>query len=264
MRSVSFATLLERTWSGITGMVRKPSTPAALFRQADRYRNEGRYDEAARLAAEGLRQAPDSRVGRLLSAYLYVAARRTDRAKTAFHRVLDLDPYHPRALLGLARICIEERDLEGSKVLLDRALQYYADFPEAQALREMVVSWSSAPAPVAEASPPTLPGDLKTAVPARDLVMTRTDGTLVFARTDAERGNQLAQHLTQVYRMASATLSRAGLGALRRGAIDSGSHMTFLVSDANLILSATLDGNVEVGAGLAQVGRLWTEIGVKA
>ena len=68
---------------------------------------------------------------------------------------------------------------QSSKVLLDRALQYYADFPEAQALREMVVSWSSAPAPVAEASPSTLPGELKTAVPARDLVMTRTDGTLV-------------------------------------------------------------------------------------
>jgi len=262
MRSVSFARLLERTWNGIAGMVR-PSTPAAFFRQADRYRNEGRYDEAARLVARGLQLTPDSSVGHLLSGYLYVAARRMDRAKTAFHRVLALDRYHPRALLGLARICIEEQDLEGSKVLLDRALQYYADFPEAQALREMVVSWSSAPAPVAEAPPSALSGDLKTAAPARDLVMTRTDGTLIFARADEERGSQLAQHLIQVYRMASATLSRAGLGTLRRGAIDSGTHMTFLVSDANLILSATLDGNVEVGAGLAQVGRLWTEL-VKA
>ncbi len=259
---MSFARLLERTWNGITGMVR-PSTPAAFFRQADRYRNEGRYDEAARLVARGLQLTPDSSVGHLLSGYLYVAARRMDRAKTAFHRVLALDRYHPRALLGLARICIEEQDLEGSKVLLDRALQYYADFPEAQALREMVVSWSSAPAPVAEAPPSALSGDLKTAAPARDLVMTRTDGTLIFARADEERGSQLAQHLIQVYRMASATLSRAGLGTLRRGAIDSGTHMTFLVSDANLILSATLDGNVEVGAGLAQVGRLWTEL-VKA
>ncbi len=259
---MSFARLLERTWNGIAGMVR-PSTPAAFFRQADRYRNEGRYDEAARLVARGLQLTPDSSVGHLLSGYLYVAARRMDRAKTAFHRVLALDRYHPRALLGLARICIEEQDLEGSKVLLDRALQYYADFPEAQALREMVVSWSSAPAPVAEAPPSALSGDLKTAAPARDLVMTRTDGTLIFARADEERGSQLAQHLIQVYRMASATLSRAGLGTLRRGAIDSGTHMTFLVSDANLILSATLDGNVEVGAGLAQVGRLWTEL-VKA
>ena len=87
MRSVSFATLLERTWSGITGMVRKPSTPAALFRQADRYRNEGRYDEAARLVAQGLRQAPDSHVGRLLSAYLYVAARR-ELVRVPWHQTL--------------------------------------------------------------------------------------------------------------------------------------------------------------------------------
>src|SRR6266852_635631 len=82
MRSVSFARLLERTWNGIAGMVR-PSTPAAFFRQADRYRNEGRYDEAARLVARGLQLTPDSSVGHLLSGYLYVAARRMDRSKTS-------------------------------------------------------------------------------------------------------------------------------------------------------------------------------------
>ena len=46
---------------------------AALFRQADRYRNEGRYEEASRLVIQGLAQDPDSSVGHLLSAYLHVA-----------------------------------------------------------------------------------------------------------------------------------------------------------------------------------------------
>jgi tetratricopeptide (TPR) repeat protein len=257
---MGITTLLGRTWTGIAGRVR-PSTPAALFRRADRYRNEGRHAEAARLVAQGLQDAPDSSVGHLLSAYLWVAAREMDRAKVAFHRVLALDPYHPRALLGLARICLEEHAIEDSKALLDRALQYYRDFPEAQALREMVVGWSS-PAPVG-AVPSAPAGDLKSAQRARDLVMTRTDGSLVFVKADGERGSQLARHQIQMYRMASATLSRAGLGALRRGAIDTGSHMTFLLSDPDLVLSATLDGTVELGAGLAQIGRLWTELGAK-
>src|SRR6266545_2559769 len=169
--SVDLAALLERTWSRIAGMIR-PATPAALFRRADRYRNEGRYEEAVQLVAQGLRQIPDSSVGHLLSGYLCEAAREMD--------------------------------------------------------------------------------------------VTRADGTLVLARTDEERGRHLAQHLTQVYRMASATLSRAGLGPVRRGAIEAGSQMTFLLSDAGLVLSATLDGHVEVSAGLAQIGRLWTELGVKA
>lgn len=254
-------TLLGRTWTGIAGRVR-PSTPAALFRRADRYRNEGRHGEAARLVAQGLQEAPDSSVGHLLSAYLCVAAREMDRAKVAFQRVLALDPYHPRALLGLARICLEEHEIEDSKALLDRALQYYQDFPEAQALREMVVGWSSPPAPVG-AVPSAPAGDLKSAQRTRDLVMTRTDGSLVFVGAKGERGSQLAQHQIQVYRMASAALSRAGLGGLRRGAIDTGSHMIFLLSDPDLVLSATLDGTVDIGAGLAQVGRLWTELGAK-
>ncbi len=256
---MGLATLLGRMWTGISGRVR-PSSPAALFRRADRYRNEGRHAEARRLVARGLQEAPDSSVGHLLSAYLSVAAREMDRAKVAFHRVLALDPYHPRALLGLAKICLEEHRTEDSKALLDRALQYYSDFPEAQALREMVVGWSNPPAP-ARATPSVPVGDLRSAQRARDLVMTRTDGTVVFVRADGERRSQLAQHQIQVYRMASATLSRAGLGTLRRAAIDTGSHMTFLLSDRDVVLSATLDGTVEVGAGLAQVGRLWTELG---
>src|SRR5205814_8164913 len=125
---------------------------AALFRRADRYRNEGRFEEAAQLVAQGRQQDPDSRVGHLLSAYLHVATRQTDRAKTDFQRVLALDPFHPRALLGLAKICLEEQDVEGSKALLDRVLQYYTDFAEAQALREMVMSWPQSPAATVNAA----------------------------------------------------------------------------------------------------------------
>jgi hypothetical protein len=64
--------------------------------------------------------------------------------------------------------------------------------------------------------------------------------------------------------MASATLTRAGLGAVRRGAIETGSDMTFLLNDARMVLAATLEGHVEIGSGLAQIGRLWARFAGKA
>jgi len=258
---VSLASLLRQAWSGISGSVRPP-TVAGLFRRADQCRTDGRYQEAARLLAQGFMQAPDSSVGYLLSAYLHVALRETDLARTAFHRVLALDPYHPRALLGLARIAIEQGNLEDSTVLLNRALRYYPDFPEAQALRDMLLSWPSPEVGAAEVPTVAPPRDPDPRGLARDMVLSRTDGTLVFAWADRERATLLAQHVTQVYRMASATLARAGLGPLRRGAIEAGSGMTFLLSDRDRILSVTLDGNVEVGAGFVQIGRLWKDLDV--
>jgi len=52
-RPVGLATFLERTWSGLTGLVR-PRSAATMFRLADQYRHEGRYEEAADLITEGL------------------------------------------------------------------------------------------------------------------------------------------------------------------------------------------------------------------
>src|SRR5262245_51667012 len=249
--------LLGRTVRG--ALHRTPS--ATLFRQADRYRNEGRYEEASRLVAKGLAQDPDSSVGHLLSAYLHVATRQTDRARTDFQRVLALDPYHPRALLGMAKICLEDQDQESAKALLDRALQYYAAFAEAQALRDMVQSWPQPSTSTSEAGEPSPVERLD--APAHDLVMMRPDGTTLHARADAQRGGQLAQHALQVVRMASATMSRAGLGTLQRGAIDTGSHTTFLLNDADVIVSAALDGTVETEEGWARVARLKSELSKK-
>jgi hypothetical protein len=73
----------------------------------------------------------------------------------------------------------------------------------------------------------------------------------------------LAQHALQVVRMASATMSRAGLGPLLRGAINTGSHTTFLLADADLIVSTTLDGTVEMDEGFARAARLKSELGTK-
>src|SRR5260370_5839259 len=116
-RRVGLATCLERTWSGLAGLV-TPRSAAAMFRLADQYRHEGRYEEAADLIAEGLRVSPNIAVGHLLDAYVHVVFREMPAAKTSFRRVLSLDPYHPRAPFGLAPIAPAQGHTEGGRPLL--------------------------------------------------------------------------------------------------------------------------------------------------
>ncbi|HET7876806.1 MAG TPA: tetratricopeptide repeat protein [Methylomirabilota bacterium] len=259
---MSLGTLLERTWTGLTSIIRPP-TPAQLFRRADQYRHEGRYEEAAELITQGLRLAPNSGVGHLLAAYLHLVFREIGAAKNAFRRVLHIDPYHPRALFGLARIALEEGNYDECKPFLDRALQYYPDFPEAKALQEMVASWTQPHAPVRAPATPIQKERLRVPTGGRDLILVQTDGAPIFAQGPGERQRQLAQHMTQVFRIATATLARAGLSSLRRGVVERLGDLTVLRCDAGLVLSVTLPPATEIGAGLVQVGRIWTDLDIK-
>jgi hypothetical protein len=40
--------------------------------------------------------------------------------------------------------------------------------------------------------------------------------------------------------------------------------MTFIRSDGGVILGVALPREIEVGAGLVQVGRLWTDLNIKS
>jgi tetratricopeptide (TPR) repeat protein len=268
---VGLLRLLSRIWDAITSFTRPPNA-ATLFRRADLFRQEGRFEEAAELVAHGLRLAPNNGVGHLLSAYLHLAFRQIDPAKSEFQSVLALDPYHPRALLGLAKIALEERDLAACRPFLDKALQYYPDFPEARALQEMVSSWTTTPAAPGQrpvyAGPPIQVEKLKPAAGEREFVLTQTDGTLVFSQQGDKDAEDLAAHVTQVYRIASATLQRAGLGALRRGIVQTATETTFFRSNDRLILALSFPQDVKVGFGLLETDKLWTnslrELGVRA
>jgi len=57
------------------------------LRRADLYRQEGRFEEAAELVAQGLRLSPNNGVGHLLSAYLHLAFRQIGPAKSEFQSV---------------------------------------------------------------------------------------------------------------------------------------------------------------------------------
>jgi tetratricopeptide (TPR) repeat protein len=267
---VGLLRLLSRIWDAITSFTRPPNA-ATLFRRADLYRQEGRFEEAAELVAQGLRLAPNSGVGHLLSAYLHLAFRQIGPAKNELHSVLALDPYQPRALLGLAKIALEERDFAACRPFLDKALQFYPDFPEARALQEMVSSWATTPAASSQrpayAGPPIQAEKLKPPAGGREFVLTQTDGTLVFSQQDDKDAEDLAAHVTQVYRIASATLQRAGLGALRRGIVQAVTETTFFRSNDKFVLALSFPQDVKVGFGLLETDKLWTsslrELGVR-
>ena len=268
---VGLLRLLSRIWDAITSFTRPPNA-ATLFRRADLYRQEGRFEEAAELVAQGLRQAPNNGVGHLLSAYLHLAFRQIGPAKSEFQAVLGLDPYLPRALLGLAKIALEERDLAACRPFLDKALQYYPDFPEAKALQDMVSSWTMTPVAAGQhpvyAGPPIQVEKLKPPAGGREFVLTQADGTLVFSQQGDKDAEDLAGHVTQVYRIASATLQRAGLGALRRGIVQAATETTFFRTNDRLILALSFPQDVKVGFGLLETDKLWTnslrELGVRA
>ena len=266
---VGLMRLLSRIWDAITSLTRPPNA-ATLFRRADLYRQEGRFEEAAELVAQGLRLAPNNGVGHLLSAYLHLAFPQIGPAKSEFQSVLQLDPYHPRALLGLAKIALEERDIAACRPFLDKALQYYPDFPEARALQEMVAGWATtmgAPGQPAYGGVALQVEKLKLPAAGREFVLTQADGTLVFSQHGDKDAEDLAAHVTQVYRIASATLQRAGLGALRRGIVQAAAETLFFRSNDRLILELSFPPDVKIGFGLLETDKLWTnslrELGVR-
>jgi tetratricopeptide (TPR) repeat protein len=235
---------------------RSPSV-AELFRRADRLRREGRYGEATSLVEEGLRRAPTSAAGHLLAGYLHLAAREVGPAREAFQTALALDPDHPRALLGLARIAIEAGDPDAARPALARALLYHPDFPEARALEEMLANWTPAPADPSGAQAPPIGAPARLPGDGRDPILARLDGTVIFAQCGEGRESVLVQHVVQVVRIASATLTRAGLGALRHGVIEGAKASTYLQTDVGLVLALTLPSGAPIADGLSELERLW-------
>src|SRR6266481_5642827 len=88
--------VFTRLLKAMTGS-RQPETVMAMFRQAGRYRDAGRFEEAVALVERGLKADADNIVGHLMAGSLHAVFREMDRAKAEFERVLTLDPVQPRA-----------------------------------------------------------------------------------------------------------------------------------------------------------------------
>jgi tetratricopeptide (TPR) repeat protein len=242
--------LLSRMWAP-----RRALTLMDAFRRADQFRREGRLPEAMKMVDYGLALDADNVIGHLLAAYLHAAGRAMAPAKAEFQWVLTRDPNHARALLGLARIAIEEREPAVCRELLTRALRFYPDFPEAQALLEAVtVAAVSTPPPAVAVDHLRVPDH------GRALLVARYDGTLAApAADDAEAGARAAA-LARIVGVAAAALARGGFGPVRRAIVEDAEDAVFARTDGTMLVALTLPRTTATTQGLLEVNRLWAGV----
>jgi hypothetical protein len=179
-------------------------------------------------------------------------------ARAAFQQVLAVDALHPRALLGLARIALEEGDATGSAGLLRRALARYPEFPEAQALLEVVETGGPVVDRPAEAhglraERLRIPGE------CRELLVLHPDATLLLAQPRGARTEETGARTARLCRLASAMLTRSGLGTLHHAVVEGAAETTVIRTDADLVVSLTLGHEVETGVALGHAERLWSQ-----
>jgi tetratricopeptide (TPR) repeat protein len=230
-----------------------------LLQRAERCRREGRFEEGSALAREAVAREPRSTLAHLLSGHLHAALREPEAAGAAYRAALALDPEHPRAMLGLARIALERGDASACRELLERSLRAYPDFPEAHALLEAV---GLAPGVTATPTPPVAMtsarlSQVRRPEKSRECFLMRPDGTMVFAHPATATREALGAHLARVVSLAGATLTRAGLGPLRHAAVATNPGTTFLEADSRLVLALTLPPEGSVAEGQRQAVELW-------
>ena len=249
---------LARLWHMVGGKKRRPTTAQMLWR-AQRLRDEGRFERATEIVDTALLHDPLSVVGHLLAASLHMALRETGQARTSFERVLALEPTQPRALLGLARVALEEDDITACRSLLRRALARYPDFPEARALLEvargLVPSVDANPVVTATGTKAT--DRLRLPAESREALFMRADATLLFAEPHGPRTDLAVGSTAKLARVATAMLARAGLGPLRHAVVEGVADTTYLRADDTALLSLAFDRDLRSSTALEHLEQVW-------
>jgi len=252
------AMLFAQIWHFVRGKRRQP-TSAVMLRRAQRLRDEGRYRRAAGLVDETLLHDPRSVVGHLLAASLHMVLRETGQARTSFERVLALEPTQPRALLGLARVELEEGETAACCTLLNRALARYPDFPEARALLEVARGLLASADAKGDATSNAAVGADRLRLPAesREALFMRADATVIVAEPYGPRTDAVAARAVKLSRVATAMLGRAGLGPLRHAVIEGAAETTYLRTDDAALLTLSFDRDVKSATAVEHLERVW-------
>jgi tetratricopeptide (TPR) repeat protein len=251
--------VLTRVWERLRRR-RRPVSSVELLQRAERYRREGRFEDGAALVREALAREPKSGLALLLAGYFHAALRDSVAARESFRAVLALDPEHPRAMLGLARIAFESGEHGSARELLERALRVYPDFPEALALLDATRAVAGEPLAAARGTPGATMarlGQIPRPERARECLLLAADGSLVFAHPATATRDAFAGHLARVVSLGGATLARAGLGPLRRASVTANPGTTFILTDGQHVLALTLPPEVPVAIGQTQTAELW-------
>lgn len=103
------------------------STPRWLYYLGRVHGALGESDAARRRLTAFLEQRPDNVAARVHLAEIEMAAGRRVEAEALFSVALDLEPQTPRALAGIGRVALQDRDFHRAEQFLRRALDLQPD-----------------------------------------------------------------------------------------------------------------------------------------
>ena len=105
-----------------TQPVKGPSHNVA--RAADRYREQGRFDDAIMLCLQELKASPAYASARVVLGRAYLESGDSVKAEEEFHRVVELSPENLRARMHLGQICETQGRVEEAIGHYEKALEF--------------------------------------------------------------------------------------------------------------------------------------------
>ena len=96
----------------------------SVARAADRYREQGRFDDAIMLCLQGLKASPTYVSARVVLGRAYLESGDSVKAEEEFHRVVELSPENLRARMHLGQICEAQGRVEETIGHYEKALEF--------------------------------------------------------------------------------------------------------------------------------------------
>ena len=96
----------------------------SVARAADRYREQGRFDDAIMLCLQELKASPTYASARVVLGRAYLESGDSVNAEAEFHRVVELSPENLRARMHLGQICETQGRVEEAIGHYEKGLQF--------------------------------------------------------------------------------------------------------------------------------------------
>jgi len=96
----------------------------SVARAADRYREQGRFDDAIMLCLQELKASPAYASARVVLGRAYLESGDSVKAEEEFHRVVELSPENLRARMHLGQICETQGRVEEAIGHYEKALEF--------------------------------------------------------------------------------------------------------------------------------------------
>lgn len=119
----------------------------SVARAADRYREQGRFDDAIMLCLQELKARPTYASARVVLGRAYLESGDSVKAEEEFHRVVELSPENLRARMHLGQICEAQGRVEEAIGHYEKALEFSSLNRELRASLLRLQASISPPAP---------------------------------------------------------------------------------------------------------------------